>query len=128
MGRHDHLADISAMKTDDIDRLIVRNIVSLLEEKDLKPTRLSLDAGLSRTAVADIINGKSRSPAYATIVKLADAAGVRPERITVGPDSLPLSEDERAILDLSAQLPLSLRRKLLGYGEGLLAAREPDDD
>ena len=116
--------DISDMRTDDIDALIKANIESLLVERDLKPTRLSLDAQLSRTTIGDILAGRTRSPSYSTLCKIAGAAGVNVLRITVGPSWEDRTREEQQILDLSARLPEDLRRKLLGYGQGLLDASE----
>ncbi len=116
--------DISYMQTDKIDSLIKANIESLLAEKDLRPTRLSLDAGLSRTTIGDILAGRTRSPSYSTLCKIARAANVNILRITVGPSWEGRTHEEQQILDLSTRLPADLRRKLLGYGQGLLDASE----
>lgn len=110
------------MKRDKIDELVRRNVQSLIDEKGLKPTRWSLDAGLSRTAVADILHKKSRSPGYSTLMLLANAADVDVLRLTVGPNWKQMSHDERQVLDILSRLDEPLRRKLVGYGQGLVDA------
>lgn len=113
------MSDIPDMTHADLDALIAENISSLVDEMGLKPTRWSLDAGLSRTAVKDIVSRKVRSPSYATIAKLAKAADVNPLRLTVGPKYSKLGEEEARIVHLVSQLPADLRHKLLGYAEAL---------
>jgi transcriptional regulator with XRE-family HTH domain len=122
------MLDISDMKADDMDAHIAANIAAIIKNRGLAHTRVSLDAGLSRSAVADIINRKSRSPSYATLVKIADTIGVSIEQITIGPNAPALSEDEAYIYSLVSQLPGDLRHKLTGYLEGLVESHDQDGD
>lgn len=119
VGPNNIMSDIPYMQGPDLDSLIAANIASLIESEGLKPTRWSLDSGLSRTAVKDILDRKVRSPSYATIAKLAKTARVDPLRITVGPGYSELDPDEARILHLVSRLPAHLRHKLLGYAEAL---------
>ena len=105
------------MRTDDIDALIKANIESLLVERDLKPTRLSLDAQLSRMCDRfDISGGKNaQSFDYSTLCKIAGAAGVQSSSkdlrswAIVGKDRK-LREECKQILPIYlARLPEDLR-------------------
>lgn len=57
-------------------------IQELLSEKDWKPSRLSLAAGLGKGAVADILADETRQPRAVTLAKLAGALGVDPEYLS----------------------------------------------
>ena len=68
------------------DELIKRLKVAL-ESSGLAKSRVGLDAGLSQTAVTDIISGKSKSPTLDTIVRIADALSVSPQYLMGFTDS-----------------------------------------
>ncbi len=96
-----------------LDQLIADNLASLLDEKGLKSTRLSQDAGMGRSAISDIIARNSGSPSYSTLVKIADAAGVDVTRITVGPGISQFSVEQIETLELLSKLDPSARNFLL---------------
>lgn len=54
-------------------------LTALMEEQGLKAATLSIEAGLGRTAVRDILERTTRSPEYFTVAKLADRLGVTPD-------------------------------------------------
>ncbi|MDX2028960.1 MAG: helix-turn-helix transcriptional regulator [Alphaproteobacteria bacterium] len=56
----------------------VRNLRALMDEKGYNPRSLSLKAGLSPTAVRDMLEGRSRFPRYDTAKALADALDTTP--------------------------------------------------
>lgn len=55
-----------------------------LEALRLKPQRASLDAGLHKDAVRDILRGKSSAPSHATLAALAAVLKCTPEWLTLG--------------------------------------------
>ena len=99
--------------------LIAQNIRSLLEEKGLKATPLSIEAGLSRMAISNILNGQSLSPKFSTLEAIAKAAGVDVRRITVGPLGSGLAPSERRLLHQISQLDDEKRLRLEAFLEGL---------
>ncbi len=67
------------MKDADADRVIAAIVTRLREErkaKGLSMNRLAEEAGLTHVGVLNVENGK-RSPQLLTVVKLADALGIR---------------------------------------------------
>ena len=120
VGPDQEISDISAMPHDAHTSIISRNLRDLLDEKGLKPTPLSLSAGLSRSAIGEILSGKSESPKFSTLEKIAEAAGVDVRRITVGPLGGDLSAAERRMLDQLSRLDEEKRQRLLAYLDGLV--------
>ena len=110
----------------DIEKLgdiIAHNLETLLEEKGLAETRLSVDAGLGRTVVRDIIKRRTKHPAYATLVKIANAAGVHVNRIIIGPNYQSLAKEDQDMLELLHQLNDDERQMILSVARERAAAR-----
>ena len=59
-----------------VNQLIAENISRLMGERDINATVLAERASLNRTAVYDIIAGRSKSPRVQTVASLAYALGV----------------------------------------------------
>lgn len=71
----------------------VRNLRALMEEQGFNPRSLSLKAGLSPTAVRDMLEGRSRFPRYDTAKALAEALDTTPAF---------LMGDEKFVRDMSS--------------------------
>jgi transcriptional regulator with XRE-family HTH domain len=56
----------------------LHNLRRLMEDRGLNPRSLSLKAGLSATAVRDMLEGRSRFPRYDTARSLAEALDTTP--------------------------------------------------
>jgi phage repressor protein C with HTH and peptisase S24 domain len=54
----------------------------LIKERGMNHTSVALTAGLGRSAIRDIVRGKSRRPSYDTLKKIADALGIHIELLT----------------------------------------------
>jgi transcriptional regulator with XRE-family HTH domain len=116
------------MNTNTLGDLIARNLKLLLEEKQIPETRLARDAGMAHTVVRDIISRKTKNPAFATLVRIAKAAGVDVDRITVGPDYATKRKADQDILDLLNRLTPEERQTLISVAKERLAAREMHSD
>jgi transcriptional regulator with XRE-family HTH domain len=106
-----------------LNDLIVGNLSSVMAERGLTPSAWARAAGLSHTAVRDIISTKVKNPTYRVLVALAEAAGVDVRRITVGPHYLSADRDDAEALDLLAQLEPPERAFLLRAAKAQIAAR-----
>lgn len=62
---------------------ISKNLKQLMEEADLPLTSGEL-MGLNRTALRDILQGRTRSPRYETLLKIANYFQVDVKRLTHG--------------------------------------------
>ena len=113
--------DIPHMSHDDLNRLLARNLESLMEEKGLNASAWAKDAGLGHTAVRDIIHEKVKNPTYRTLLRLADVAGVDVRRITVGPNYLQADDELAETLDVLHQLDPAIRRFLLNAAKAELS-------
>tara|TARA_R110002049_G_scaffold45609_9_gene133011 strand:+ start:2821 stop:3177 length:357 start_codon:yes stop_codon:yes gene_type:complete len=82
---------------------------------DINVSKLAVDAGLSNSAIR-LMLAKNKSPTIKTARKICAALGTTLEVFM----SQAQSEEEREIVDLASRLPVALRQKLLGYGQGLL--------
>ena len=80
---------------------IGRNLERILNERGKKPTPTSLAAGLGRTAIGDIISGKSLNPRHLTLVMIARELGVRVSEITGHQrDDVLISLDSAGIIEI----------------------------
>lgn len=64
------------MSRDPVTELLTQNINRLMVERELNPTTLATQAGLNRTAVHDIVAGRSQSPRVKTCALIASALAV----------------------------------------------------
>lgn len=114
------------MQNKDItDPFLVRLKERIDNDPKLSAASLSVKAGLSNAAIRHWMNGDSKGPTLENARKVAEALGTSLEEFLSNAES----EEERRIVRLVSQLPESLRERLLGYGEGLLATvdREPQE-
>lgn len=97
----------------EIGDLIAANLEALIKRKGANPSAVAKAAGMGHTGVRDIILRKAKNPAYATLLKIADVLEVDVSEITSGPASLPLSPEQRELLDVWSQLPERERQFLI---------------
>ena len=113
------ISDTQGMNKSAVDGLVARNIQGVMDERGLKAEGLAEKAGLNRTAIYDILSGKSASPRLQTLEKIASAAGVDLYRLTVGPLVAPVSATERKIVDQIVRLDPDKRQRLEDFLTGL---------
>lgn len=99
------------------------------EDPELTPAGLAVKAGLDNSAIRSLLSGRAKNPRWDTIEKICAALGTTVEEFMGNPQT----REERDIARLVSQLPVELRRQLIGYGQGLLDAqgsgpREPPED
>lgn len=81
---------------------------------------LAKKAGLDNSAIRSLLSGKAKNPRWDTIEKICAALNTTVEIFMADPQT----EEERNILRLISQLPVDLRRQLIGYGQALLDAQD----
>lgn len=111
------VADFKPMtKKSFLDRLRTR----IDADPDLTEAGLSVAAGLDKTTIRQMFAHR-RNPRVDTMEKICAALGTSLEEFM----SDARSEEDRRILRLVSQLTLAERLQLLGYGEALIAQRDP---
>lgn len=108
----------------DIGDLIAANLKRILKEKGVAVTVVAKEAGLGRMAVKDIIDRKSKNPAYANLVKIAQALDVPVHEITGGTEASIITDEDRRILYAMSRLSPETREVLLKSAEAQIS----DDD
>lgn len=93
-------------------KVITENLERLMAEKGFNPSSLAARAGLSHTAVRDILLGKSRNPKLATLEAIANAMGEAVTRIT-RPQTAPIVRGD--VGDLTADFSEEEMRSLMVY-------------
>lgn len=113
---------------------IVDRLLSLMDERNLKPAQITRELGISGSSFTDWKKGKG-SPSLEVIVKFADYFNVSLDYIVRGEDfkipfadkSLEISNNkERQCLKKFRKLTPVLQDKLLVYADGMIAAM-PDE-
>ncbi len=98
----------------DINQVVKRNILDLMERAGTNPSRLSKDAGLSHTAIRDFFARENASLRIDTLARIAEALGVTVEAILSFDRQVDreielirafraLSEEQKRLLVLSAR-------------------------
>ena len=98
------------------DQLIC-NLQTRMAHLGLSMNELSRRAGLSQTAVFDIVNSRANSPRLATLEKLAGALGTTVTELLQAGER---AEAERRILEAFALLPKPDQERLLRTAEAWL--------
>lgn len=99
---------------------LIRLKAMLDAENGLNASSLSVKAGLSNSAIRQMLD-KNRSPKVSTMRAICEALGTTLEAFM----SNAATEEEKQIVLLISQLPVHLRRQLLGYGQALADAQDP---
>lgn len=100
---------------------LVSNIEAAMARRAVGAIKLAQDAGLGRTAVADILSGRSENPRYATLQKIAAALSVSVEELTVGQDSSPATVEPARY----GQADLPVYASAQGGPDGMVIVMEP---
>jgi transcriptional regulator with XRE-family HTH domain len=87
-------------------------------DPDLTEAGLAVKAGLNNSSIRGLLSGRVKNPRLDTAIKICSALGTTIEEFMGNPQT----PEERDIARLVSQLPVDLRRQLVGYGQGLLAA------
>lgn len=103
----------------------MKEFVDILMERlesdpGLTEAGLAKAAGLDNSTIRQMIKFR-RNPRIDTAMKICRALGTTIEEFM----GQAQTEEERRILRLVAELPVELRRQLIGYGEALAAAPDP---
>lgn len=64
------------MERDSVSKILSANIVRLMKEKDVSATILAERSNLGRTAIYDIVTGRSNSPRVKTVAQIAEVLRV----------------------------------------------------
>ncbi len=56
--------------------LVVRRIYELCNSRNITPNALSYISGVSQSTIKSILNGESKNPGIATIIKLCDGFNI----------------------------------------------------
>lgn len=110
-----------------LNRLLVANLQRIMDEHGLNPSSWAKQANLSHTAVRDIISGKSLTPNYSTLIKLAKAVNVDVLEITIGKSYSQSHQAEQKLHDLIRQLKPDQQAFVLAAVEELLADQDQDN-
>lgn len=84
----------------------------------LTPTSLALMAGLDNSAIRSFLSGRAKSPKLSTVNRIMAALGTTYEEFMGNPKT----PEERDILRLVAELPVTERLQLLGFAKALRGA------
>ena len=112
------------MDMETLSNNVAKNIESLLKEKGLNPSGVAKSGGMGHTAIRDIITRKTKHPTYATLVKIAEIAGVDISRITVGPHFTAMTQDDLESISVMFQLKPEERKFVLNIANAQIAARD----
>lgn len=89
--------------------------LAIQNDPNLTEAGLAVRAGLDNSTIRQLLAGKTKNPRVDTAMKICAALGTTIEEFM----GSPRNEEERDILRLVSQLPVHLRRQLLGYGQAL---------
>lgn len=92
---------------------------ALIESRGKSMGEVSERAGLSRTAIRDIMNGRAKSPGIDTLQAIAKALNVSLPELFVEPTS----QEHVRILRLLGQLSPEAQLKMIGFAEGIAASQ-----
>lgn len=105
---------------------IYENIIALCEEHNVKPSRMCLDIGTSKSLISELKHGRAKSITAPTAQKIADYFGVSVDRVLTGEEpnkKTPTENDERLneFYELFKELPDELQARELAYLKELLS-------
>lgn len=104
------------------DRTFAEKLRARIEsDPNLTEAGLAVKAGLSNAAIRKLLAGSTQNPRMDTAMKICRALGTTVEEFM----SNAQTPEEHEIVRLVSRLPVHLRQKLLGYGQGLLDAEDP---
>jgi len=104
-----------------LTRLLSQNITRLMESRGIKADELAARSKLNRTAIYDIITGRSQSPRLKTVAAIADALVVPITDLLVTPEQL---EGQAALLRAYRMLPPVEQERLAQIARAWIAPTE----
>ncbi|MGV6840593.1 MAG: helix-turn-helix domain-containing protein [Planktomarina sp.] len=110
-------------KTELTEPFLVKLKAAIDADPDWNVSNLAVKAGLSNSSIRQMFD-KNRSPRISTMRKICAAMGTTLEVFM----SNAQTEEEKEIVRLVSQLPAHLRQRLLGYGQGLLADQDQNNE
>lgn len=105
------------MKRDIVTQIIADNIARIMTERSMNATELAQKADLNRTAIYDIIAGRSNSPRVKTVAQIASALGVPISDLFLTQDQI-MGQD--ALIEAYRSLPPGEQRRLFQIAKALL--------
>lgn len=107
-----------SMASDDFTEPFLIKLKAVIDaDPELTPAGLATKAGLNNALIRAWFANRNRSPRIDSARKVCAALGTTLEEFM----SEAQTEEEKEIVRLVSQLPVHLRRQLIGYGQGLLA-------
>ena len=110
------------MDTNPTDPFVEKLRAVIDDDPDLTVSGLSIKAGLTNSAIRAMFSGKNKSPRLETARMICAALGTTYEVFM----SEAQTSEEKEIVRLVSQLSEADRQLLLGFGKGLVAAKDPD--
>ena len=108
----------------DKENFIVNRIEYLLRVRGMSRYNLAKRSGLPQSSISTILNRKS-IPSYPTLARICSGFDISLAQFFSEKDEyLELNEEERKLLSDWEQLNDIQKARVLGYMEGILAARE----
>ncbi len=101
----------------------VRNLRTLMEQKNFNPRSLSLKAGLNATAVRDMLEGRSQSPRYETVCALAETLGTTPAILMNDAKLVVTAKTDEHDLDLLTEIIARLQETTEAMDQKLTARK-----
>lgn len=120
MALHQHFGHFKPMKERDLlDPFLAKLKQVIDDDPNLTVSNIAVKAGLTNSVVRKWYS-EGKSPRLDSMRRVCEALGTTLEVFL----SDATTEEEKEIVRLVARLPDHLRRQLLGYGQGLLAAED----
>jgi len=110
---------------------LLKRIYELMEQKELKPTQLAKELGLSVSTFTDWRKGKG-SPSLNAVIQFSEYFGVSIDYLVYGGSKKVVrmeisNREDASLLESFHKLTPELRLKAIGYIEGMAATMpEPD--
>lgn len=97
------------MERDKVTQILSTNLVRLMDERGINATILAERSNLNRTAIYDIVTGRSQSPRVKTVAQIAEALNVPISDLFLTPEQI---EGQNALFSAYQALPPDERQKL----------------
>lgn len=99
-------------------------IRELILASDYNPTEVAKHLRVDKSAVSRWMTGE-RTPTMKNLIDLADLLGVEVQEMWAGPESLPATPEQRAMLEKMARLTIEQQQAFLLMAETMLRRETP---